>query len=60
MTQKYVVTRLLRTPALKDAYAPEDNDVFEEREEYEDDASAHPDVQRRNVTDFWSALSAKK
>jgi len=36
---------------------PEDNDVFEESEEDEDDAGAHPDVQRRNVTDLGSVLS---
>ena len=27
-------------------FPPEDNDVFEEGEEDEDDAGAHPDVQR--------------
>ncbi len=36
---------------------PEDNDVFEESEEDEDDAGAHPDVQCRNVADFGSVLS---
>jgi hypothetical protein len=36
---------------------PEDNDVFEESEEDEDDAGAHPDVERRNVTDLGSVLS---
>jgi hypothetical protein len=56
-TQKWVT---LRTPALDDVYVPEDDDVFEECKEYEDDASAHPDVQRRYVTDFWSTLPEKR
>ena len=38
------------------AHSPEDDDVFEEGEEDEDDARAHPDVQRRDVAHPRSAL----
>ena len=40
-------------------HSPEDDDVFEEGEEDEDDARAHPDVQRRDVAHPRSALPAK-
>ena len=40
-------------------YSPEDDDVFEEGEEDEDDAGAHPDVQRRDVAHPRRALPAK-
>ena len=35
---------------------PENHNVFQQREEDENDAGAHPDVQSWHVADFWGVL----
>ena len=52
------ITDLCEAPSSL-THSPEDDDVFEEGEEDEDDARAHPDVQRRDVAHPRRALPAK-